>query len=72
MLRTRIKQIGGSNLGKDFNGGRAETYSHNVIHNSFLPNFFKKKKKGDIGVFSGGLLHYFIRIAILTHLGEVC
>ena len=36
-------------------GGRAETYSHNVIYHDFLTNFLKKTS-----VFSGGLLQYFI------------
>ena len=48
------------------NGGRVETYSYDVIYRDLLLNFLKKIYRG---VFGGGLLQYFIDIAILTRFG---
>ena len=80
MLRTRIKQISSSNLGEDSNRGFSyiigswliEEGQKSIVITLYITTFYLTSLKIYIGVFSGGLLQYFIGIAILTRLGEVC
>ena len=79
MSRTRIKWIGGSNLGEDSDGGFSYIISSWLIEEgqkptvitSYITAFCLTSSKNIyIGVFRGGLLQHFISIAILTRFGE--
>jgi len=79
-LKTYIKWIGGSGLGVDSGGGFSYIVSSWLMEEGWNPTFMTSytatfcptSVKKYRGVFGGGLLQYFIGIAILTRFGEAC
>jgi hypothetical protein len=75
-------RVGGSNLGEDSNRGFSYIISNwlmeegrkPTVMTSYIATFCLTSLKKNIyrGVFGGGLLQYFIDIAILTRFGEAC